>query len=117
MNSTSRTGTFFTLLKWTARTIATLVALLSLFLIFAYTFGESEDSPPDLPASILFALWIIGTIVAWKWPGIGGAIIILGTAAAFFVNSKAVWPPTPLTLFPLAGILFIVYCILKPKAT
>lgn len=114
MNATSRPNLFLRILKWTARVLTTLISLQVLVFAVGYTIGE-ETSPPTLPAVLLFSGWIFGAGVTWKREGVGGAILMLTTLFALFTFPKAAWPPNPLTLYPIAGTLFILLGIVNRK--
>ncbi len=76
-----------TVLRWTARTIGTAL----LVLIAALAIGEGVPNPLvlSLRENLLgAALWtmVLGQIVAWKWEGIGGLLILGGFALFAIVN-------------------------------
>jgi hypothetical protein len=118
MMDTSRSSPLILkVVRWTARTIGSLAAALVLLFFLAHTFGDqSEGGPPGLGTGSIFACWILGALFAWKWEGIGGLLMIAASAGFLFVTPAALWPPTPLTVFPIAGILFVV-CWLSARRT
>ena len=118
----SRTGkldnTFFLILRWIARIIGSLIALLVVSFGVAYAIGG--DLPPPL-AFLGLALFVIGVILAWKWEGIGGGLLLLLSIVFAIVQPNAFWTPneasvgpTPLLIFPIIAILFLI-CWLKSR--
>jgi hypothetical protein len=96
--------------KWTARIAATLASLLILLFVVAYALGERDEGGlPGLQPGLIFACWILGVALAWRWEGIGGLLLVLSSAVFLFVTPSALWPPTPLTVFPISGVLFLAY--------
>jgi hypothetical protein len=72
------------LLRWAARIAGLLV--LSTVLIIA--FGEGFPNPLTLTAleqlqSLSILVMLVGIILAWKWEGLGGSLLLLG----FFTES------------------------------
>lgn len=59
----------------------------------------------DLEFLALIAAWI-GLIIAWKWEGIGGALIISGVVI-FHVEEHQLWLNWMFGLLGLVGILFM----------
>jgi len=59
----------------------------------------------DLEFAGLLAAWI-GLIIAWKWEGIGGALIISGVII-FHVVEYRLWLNWIFGLLGLVGILFL----------
>ena len=108
---------FFSILRWIARIIGSLIALLVVSFGVAYAIGG--DIPPPL-AFLGLALFVIGVILAWIWEGIGGGLLLLLSIVFAIVQPNAFWhpndvfPPTPLLIFPITAILFLV-CWLKSR--
>jgi len=74
-------------LRWLARLLGTAI----LVLIAAIAIGEGLPNPfaQPLDVNLLFAAMLtmmIGMIVAWKWEGIGGLLILGGFAFFAVVN-------------------------------
>jgi len=108
METTPKGAVILTTVRWIARIIGTLVAVLVLVFVLAYTFGDqSEGGPPGLQPGLIFACWILGVVLAWKWEGIGGLLLVVSSVVFLFVTPRALWPPTPLTAFPISGIMFL----------
>jgi hypothetical protein len=86
-NMASKERQILTVLRWAARVVGTLILLL----IAAFAIGEGFPSPFHGPLAerLLFAAlttMIVGLIVAWKWEGIGGSLILGGLAFFAVVN-------------------------------
>ena len=110
METTPKRAVILPTVRWIARIVGTLAGVLVLVFALAYTFGdESEGGPPGLQPVLIFTCWILGVLLAWKWEGIGGLLLVTSSAVFLFVTPRALWPPTPLTAFPISGILFLVY--------
>jgi hypothetical protein len=105
---------FFLTLRWIARVLASLLALFFLLMGLGYAIGGDPKATQEV--SILtqiwvvgiFTIWIVGTILAWRWEGIGGGIILISTIIFFIVIPDAVSPLNPFHLLPLIGILFLI---------
>jgi hypothetical protein len=112
-------STFFSILRWVARVIGSLVALLIVAFGVAYTIG---GNPPPPLVFIAFAILVIGVILAWIWEGIGGGLLLLLSIVFAIVQPNAYWTPnensvgpTPMLIFPIVAIIFIV-CWLKSRS-
>ena len=95
--------------RWTARIIGTLVFLL----ITAITIGESDGfpnpwkQPPAVRVEFLaMAIMWLGLILAWRWEGVGGAMILGGFSLFWIAEGRL--PPLSLAFTPLllAGLLY-----------
>jgi hypothetical protein len=113
-------STFFSILRWFARIIVSLAAgLLLLFGVANLIGGEIWDIPPL--GLLLFTLFVVTAVIAWIWEGVAGGILLLGSIIFIIYAPNAFWrsadafPPTPLLLFPIAAIIFIV-CWLKSRS-
>ena len=107
MDTSLRSPFILAVVRWIARTGGSLAAALLLLFVLASVFGDqSEGGPPGLETGSVFVCWILGVLLAWKWEGIGGLLLLSASAGFMFVTPTALWPPTPLTVFPIAGILF-----------
>jgi len=109
-------GTFVTTVRWTARIIGTLLLLL----IAVFAIGEGLPNPLILsPREILLfaaiAMMLVGLIVAWKWEGIGGLLILGGYIFFAVVNHGA---PFNIVFGPwlLTGLLYLACGLMKSKA-
>ena len=115
---------FVTLLRWTARGIGT--ALLVLFAIIAT--GEFRPNLlavlPAIPlrenllGTALLAM-LVGQILAWKWEGIGG-VLILGALALFVTVNPGVHINSSLLVvgaWVATGLLYSACWWKEPKAT
>lgn len=109
--SRSYVRTVVILIRWIARITGSLL----LFLLLAFLIGEG--CPPifglPLPESLmLFAgiVVLLGILIAWKWEGVGGAMIVGGMLAFYAINHlvSGRFPGGALPLFYLPGILFLL---------
>jgi hypothetical protein len=117
MESTPKTAVIPGIVRWTARIAGTLAAALVLLFVSASILGDqSEGGPPGLQPGLIFGCWILGVLLAWKWEGIGGVLLVLSSVVFLFVTPSALWPPTPLTAFPISGILFLAYWFGRRRA-
>ncbi|MGD0694078.1 MAG: hypothetical protein ABSB82_04425 [Terriglobia bacterium] len=67
------------ILRWTARILGTLLVLL--FLVFLVGEGPPRPSTLTTPEKLMFVgtgIMLLGLILAWRWPGLGGAMALLG---------------------------------------
>lgn len=123
MKSPGKLGNrFFLSLRWIARILGSLVALLIIVFVLGYAIGGDPKANEEtslktmvFPA-IIFTVWIAGVALAWKWEGIGGGILFLSSIVFFIAVSDALWPPNPLSILPITGVLFLV-CWWKSKTT
>jgi hypothetical protein len=105
--------TFAVTARWSGR-------ILSVFLICTMAaFAIGEGQPQHLREMALgIALWTMlqGLVLAWKWEGLGGCLILGGFAAFAIVNGglRINWHnpllvllDNPLLIFPIAGLLFL----------
>jgi hypothetical protein len=65
----------FVIGRWIARILGTLIALGFL------TFVVAEGPPPLSPTFLCMAVTFAGLLLAWKWEGLGGLLILGGCAA------------------------------------
>jgi len=113
---------FFLTLRWIARVLGSLLALFFLLMGLGYAIGgdaqatQEENFLTMLGVVTIFTVWIIGIILAWKWEGIGGGIILLSTIIFFIVVPDALSPFNPLHLLPVIGILFLI-CWWRARVT
>lgn len=112
---------FFLTLRWIARVLATLLVLFFLLMGLGYAFGGDPYATQEVNLLTLiwvvgiFTVWIVGAILAWRWEGLGGGIILLSTIIFFIFVPKASSSPNPLHLLPVIGILFLI-CWWKARA-
>lgn len=96
-----------------ARIFAGLLAGLVLLIIV----GEGPPNPFKQSVSVMLELFavivmLIGCLLGWKWPGLGGLLIIGGTIV-FHIFEKSLLLSGALPLFDLAGILYLLSWFLK----
>lgn len=102
--------------RWTARTIG--IAILGLIVVFAI--GEGIPSPLAMSLrenllSVALLPMIVGQIVAWRWEGVGGGLILFGFILFAIVNHGV---PLNIVFGPLlaTGLLYLTCWWRKPKA-
>jgi len=97
-----------TVARWTARLVS--VALLALLVAFAV--GEGLPNPLGQPIvvnllSVAMLTMMVGLIIAWKWEGVGGLLILGGFGFFAAVNHgirlNVVFGPMVVT-----GLLFLL---------
>lgn len=105
-----------TVVRWTARTLGTLV----LGLLVVLAIGEGVPNPCTQPLSVnLLSLGLLtmvaGLLVAWRWEGIGGSLILGGLA--FFVSvNHGIRPNAVFGTFFLVGVLYLLCWWKTPRA-
>jgi hypothetical protein len=91
-----------TALRWLARTMGTAL----LILIVAFAIGEGVPNPlrgslTEMLCHVAMLTMFVGQIVAWKWEGIGGGLIVGGFFLFIIANHgvrlNAVFVPWPAT--------------------
>lgn len=99
-------------LWWLTRVLSTLIIVGSLLFYLAYTlFPESGEGNPITTKEIIgfciVVIGFIGLLVAWKWE-MPGAIISLIAYAALAVMNPMILIPSPMYLWPVTAVLFIL---------
>ena len=108
-----------TIIRWIARIWSILIFALAVLVIRTPDPWVVEPVPlADRIAMGLFGAAILGSLIAWRWEGLGGAIAIASVVGDdVFVRitrgggpwSQVLTPAAPLEfLFGLPGILFLV---------
>jgi hypothetical protein len=105
------------------RYMARLFSVLLIFIVVSLAIGEAFPHPFDLSAKeLLFtaALFVLftGLILAWKWEGLGGSLIIVGFLIFVISNSiisKSLNLGIFLLIFPFTGILYLICCWREKK--
>ena len=107
------TAIVLAVVRWGARIVAGLLAALVALIVIAHALGEEGlPNPFEQPHGAAFELlglfvsWT-GLIVAWKWEGIGAAMILGGMLVFHIVEGKLLLLWT-FTVFDLVGILFLL---------
>jgi hypothetical protein len=106
-----------TILRWTARVLGSLL----LVLIAAFAIGEGVPNPlhGSIAENLLtaaFLTMILGQIVAWKWEGIGGLLIVASFTFFAIVNHGI---PINVVFGPwlLTGLLYLAcWALTRRKA-
>ncbi len=106
-----------TLIRWAARITAVLSLAIILVLVLVPLYGNGGpgigfEYPTEIFSILMFPVsTFIGLLLAWKWEGIGG-VIIMGSAIGFFVLN----PNSEVILYIMAltgpGLLFLIYWFL-----
>ena len=100
---------FYRWLRYIARTISLLWAMLWVFFGAASGFGEGES-----PGGILIhtampgLLFLISTLAAWKWEFTGGILLMLEGLSVMFVY------PMMARTFPTSTIIFVLLTMALP---
>jgi hypothetical protein len=105
-------------IRWSARTIGTLVAVV----FFAFLFGEGFGPPgahtlnpfvlsiPDLAVLSLRLLACIGLCLAWRWEALGGGIALVGILAATILRP---WVAVAAIAMSVPGVLYLLSWLLR----
>ena len=100
-------------IRWTARILSILILT---FHVMSFI-GDQPTATLSRMDYIKLALWgliMLGMIIAWKWDGIGGLLIVAVSAVQYVINPMhlSVWA---FWIAPLTGILFLVYWMMSRK--
>lgn len=106
-----------TFLRWTARTLGIISALL--LLAFAFGGGERLDlSGGEGLAFLLFPVGVmVGFAVAW-WRDLAGGLIAIASLAAFYLSmrTRGGWPPGPyFVLFAAPAFLHVASALVARR--
>ncbi len=113
------TDSFLQFLRWTARIIGSMIALLMIVVVVGEGVWLNQISMIQLLMSTALAVSWVGLLIGWKWEGFGGTLVLSGLAAFYLLNlsESGSFPsgwPFPSIAFP--GILYILCYISSPKA-
>lgn len=81
------------ILLWTARITGSIILAFLLFFVLAHLFGTDESdngfsSTEEILTFICFPIsTIAGLSTAYKWPGLGGLITVIGCIGLFVLRS------------------------------
>jgi hypothetical protein len=101
-------------IRWTARALS--AAMVAMVVIIAVGEGLPQLSELNFTDQLLFVtifVMIAGAALAWWKDMIGGAVIVLGFAAFWIINSH--FPGDFFFVFGLAGLLHLLAWLLKAK--
>ena len=104
-----------------ARIWGSLILVLVLFFIVAYTFGNDESgegfrNTEEVVTFIFFPVSsVLGLIIAYKWEGPGGLITILGIIGLFIMRFDLISNAYFIAGIVPPGILYLVYWYLTKK--
>ena len=108
-----------TIIRWIARIWSILILALAVLVITTPDPYTVQRVPlADQMLMGLFGVAILGSLIAWRWEGLGGAIAIASVVAhdvtTRIIGGGGVWsqvltPASPLVfLFGFPGVLFLV---------
>ena len=110
------------IVNWVTKGLATFLAALICWLIVMHTFSkEGLPNPLVPPRDVQFefaalAVMLTGLLAGWKWPGIGGLLVISGTLV-FHIIEKRIWLGGGLwCVFDIVGILYLICWYLRKKS-
>ena len=100
-------------IRWTARTLSVLI-LAFFILSFLGDRSSATLTAMDTIQLILWAIILLGAVIAWKWEGIGGLIIVGGFIIKAVINPK-IFSMWAMWVAPFTGILFLICWITSRK--
>ena len=95
------------LLRWTARTLSILVILYHILSFLGDIRSSVTLTTLDKTDFALWAIILLGMLVAWKWEVAGGLIIIGGFLIQAILN-PLILSTAPMWIAPFIGMLFLV---------
>ncbi len=103
-------------LRWTARVLS--LGVLGLILMFCI--GERANPVKIMAgqpfATISFLTSCVGLILAWRWQGLGG-LLVVGGMATFYAQEFAIWGRFPkgpaFAVIAAPGVIFLAAWWLK----
>lgn len=100
-------------IRWTARALSVLIVA---FFIGSFLGDRSSATltAMDTIQLILWAIILLGAVIAWKWEGIGGLIIVGGFIIKAVINPK-IFSMWAMWVAPFTGILFLICWITSRK--
>ncbi len=105
-----------TILLWTARITGTVVLLFLLVFVGAHLFEETSDgggfrSTTEVLTFLCFPVsTMLGLLLALKWEGLGGSIVLFGMLCLFLLRSDLLSSPY-MYASVLPGCLYCIYWI------
>lgn len=101
--------------RWTARTIV--IPLFGLVVVLVFGDGVPDPLKASLQQNLLgivVVLMLVGLIVAWKWEGVGG-LLMLGSLALFAVATQGLLLNIVLVPWLVTGLLYLVCWWMRPS--
>ena len=103
------------LLRWSAWTSGTVVALFLLYMLIGHLVGEANGPDPwtfgstrDLLSFLLFPLLtLIGLLLAYRWTVIGGTLCTATIVLLLLIRPDLLRSPIPVVAIP--GVLYLLY--------
>ena len=94
------------IIRWTARILS---ALIIAFHVLSFLGDRLPSNLPtrDVVNLILWGIVMLGLIIAWKWEGIGGLVIILVSVVQYVIDPVllSMWA---FWIAPFTGVLFLI---------
>jgi len=103
-----------TVLRWVARgSSVLLVAVVLLMAILPDPYREPRPLRLDEIVGLAFFPWgvLVGTLLAWRWPRVGGLIAVGSVVALYAYFPFSAWLLLPLT----PALLFLLLSFLEPR--
>ncbi|HAW50963.1 MAG TPA: hypothetical protein DCX54_01355 [Flavobacteriales bacterium] len=106
------------IVKWIAIISGTTLLAFVLFFVAAHFVGEGEGTDKALTMSEIISMslgigWLLGLAIALFYEGIGGLISTCSIIGFFIVRHDLLANPGIMGLFPIPGILYLIYWYLK----
>lgn len=80
MKNTAMLQRFAVVGVWVSRIVAALLAGLLLFFVLG------EGVPPLEIMTVCLALWLSGAVLVWRFPGLGGSVMLGGIGSFYLLN-------------------------------
>jgi hypothetical protein len=103
-------------LRWAARLLALLLAGGVLLLAVGEGFNPAKLTPSALALSVPFFIAWVGLWLGWRWPGLGGILVVAGVLGFYLVHwvERGRFPNgSAFLLMAIPGGLFLL-CWLLP---
>jgi len=104
-------------MRWVARVMATLSALLILFIFVGSAIEDGIGGLSHLPLRdrlmvVAFGAVWLGLVLGWKWEMLSGLLIVIGTFAfylIFYLFSGGYPHGTIFWFFAIPGVIYLLY--------
>ena len=104
------------IILWLARVLSTIALAILLFMLFGDLFSmdimaRSMTTLPEILTFIFFPISIIiGLLLAYKWKGLGGIIIVFGMIGLHILRNDLI-ASVAINAFAIPGLLYIIYSV------